>query len=68
MSSVQLKHIVACLLQVTDLLFQKHTQLERMTAEKAAQQLTTEREIATAREYAERTHRSVLAARKYYLV
>ena len=45
--------------QVTDLLYQKHTQLERMAAEKAAQQLTMEREIATAREYAERNHRSV---------
>lgn len=44
--------------QVTDLLYQKHTQLERMAAEKAAQQLTMEREVATAREYAERNHRS----------
>ena len=45
-------------MQVTDLLYQKHTQLERMAAEKAAQQLTMEREIDTAREYAERNHRS----------
>ena len=43
---------------MTDLLYQKHTQLERMAAEKAAQRLTMEREIATAREYAERNHRS----------
>lgn len=47
------------LLQVTDLLYQKHTALERMAAEKAAQQLTMEREVAIARELAERNHRSV---------
>ena len=47
----------SCSMQVTELLYQKHTQLERMAAEKAAMQLTMEREIANAREYAERSHR-----------
>ncbi len=51
---------VSACVQVTDLLYQKHTQLERMAAEKAAQRLTMEREIATAREYAERNHRSAI--------
>jgi hypothetical protein len=49
---------------VTELLYQKHTQLERMAAEKAAQQLTMEREIATACEHAERNHRSAVWAPK----
>ena len=44
-------------MQVTELLYQKHTQLERMAAEKAAMQLTMEREIANARDHAERSHR-----------
>ena len=42
---------------MTELLYQKHTQLERMAAEKAALQLTMEREIANARDHAERSHR-----------
>ena len=46
-----------CSKQVTELLYQKHTQLEHMAAEKAALQLTMEREITNAREYAERSHR-----------
>ncbi len=45
--------------QVTDLLYQKQSQLERVMAERAAQQMTWERELATARDSAERTQRSV---------
>lgn len=47
------------LLQVTDLLYQKQTQLEQLAAEKAAQQLSLERELDAAREQAERVTRLV---------
>ena len=43
--------------QVTELLYQKQTQLEHLAAEKAAQQLTLEREIEAARQQAERMSR-----------
>ncbi len=36
-------------LQVTELLYLKQTQLEQVAGEKAAMQLTLERELATAR-------------------
>ena len=42
---------------MTELLFQKQTQLERLAAEKAAQQLSLERELDAAREQAERVNR-----------
>lgn len=42
---------------MTELLYQKQTQLERLAAEKAAQQLTLEREIEAARQQAERASR-----------
>ena len=41
-------------MQVTELLYTKQTQLERMAAEKAAQQLAHEREVAHAKDDAER--------------
>ncbi len=44
-------------MQVTELLFQKQTQLEWLAAEKAAQQLSQERELDAAREQAERVNR-----------
>lgn len=44
-------------MQVTELLYLKQTQLERLAAEKAAQQLSLERELAAAREQAERVNR-----------
>lgn len=47
----------AALYQVTELLYLKQTQLERLAAEKAAQQLSLERELAAAREQAERVNR-----------
>lgn len=43
--------------QVTELLFLKQTQLERMAAEKAAQQMALERELSVAREEAARVQR-----------
>jgi hypothetical protein len=43
--------------QVTELLYLKQTQLERLAAEKAAQQLSIERELDAAREQAERVNR-----------
>lgn len=46
-------------LQVTELLYTKQTQLERMAAEKAAQQLAHEREVAHAKDDAERVKRCV---------
>ena len=45
-------------LQVTELLYTKQTQLERMAGEKAAQQLAHERQIAQAKDDAERVKRS----------
>lgn len=47
----------AALYQVTELLYLKQTQLERLAAEKAAQQLSLERELAAVREQAERVNR-----------
>lgn len=44
-------------LQVTELLYTKQTQLERMAAEKAAQQLAHERQIAQAKDDVERVKR-----------
>ena len=44
-------------MQVTELLYTKQTQLERMAAEKAAQQLAHEREIVLAKDDAERVKR-----------
>lgn len=44
-------------LQVTELLYLKQTQLEKMAADKAAQQLALEREVALARDEAERVRR-----------
>ena len=44
-------------LQVTELLYTKQTQLERMAAEKAAQQLAHERQVAQAKDDAERVKR-----------
>lgn len=46
--------------QVTDLLYQKQSQVERVTAERAAQQMAWERELAAARDTAERTQRSAV--------
>eukprot|EP00884_Botryococcus_braunii_P015895 jgi/Botrbrau1/298/Bobra.0022s0264.1 len=43
--------------EVTDLLYLKQTQLEKLAADKAAQQLALERELALAREEAERVKR-----------
>lgn len=43
--------------QVTELLYTKQTQLERLAAEKAAQQLAHERQIAHAKDDAERVKR-----------
>ena len=43
--------------QVTDLLYQKQSQIERVTAERSAQQMAWERELATARDSADRTQR-----------
>ena len=43
--------------QVTELLYTKQTQLERMAGEKAAQQLAHERQIAQAKDDAERVKR-----------
>lgn len=45
------------MVQVTELLYTKQTQLERMAAEKAAQQLAHEREVAHAKDDAERVKR-----------
>lgn len=45
------------MVQVTELLFQKQMQLERLAAEKAAQQLSLERELDAAREQAECVNR-----------
>lgn len=45
-------------LQVTDLLYQKQTQLEEMAAGRAVQQMTHERELTAAKSEAERTARS----------
>ncbi len=44
-------------MQVTELLYLKQTQLERMAAEKAAQQMALERELTVAREEAARVQR-----------
>ena len=43
--------------QMTELLYKKQTQLEHLAAQKAAQQLTLEREVETARQQAERMNR-----------
>ena len=48
------RHVLA---QVTELLYLKQTQLERMAAEKAAQQMALERELSVAREEAARVQR-----------
>ena len=48
-------------MQVTELLYTKETQLERMAAEKATQQLAHERQIAQAKDDAERVKRCALA-------
>lgn len=42
---------------MTELLYLKQTQLERMAAEKAAQQMALERELSVAREEAARVQR-----------
>jgi hypothetical protein len=47
--------------QVTELLYLKQTQLERMAAEKAAQQMALERALAVAREEAARVQRCAAA-------
>lgn len=44
-------------MQVTELLYTKQTQLERLAAEKAAQQLAHERQLSQARDDAERVKR-----------
>ena len=44
-------------IQVSELLYLKQTQLERLAGEKAAQQLALERELAIARDEAQRAHR-----------
>ena len=49
-------HQPACA-QVTELLYLKQTQLERMAAEKAAQHMALERELSVAREEAARVQR-----------
>ena len=46
-------------IQVTELLYTKQTQLERLAAEKAAQQLTHERQLSQAKDDAERVKRCV---------
>ena len=46
---------------MTELLYTKQTQLERMAAEKATQQLAHERQIAQAKDDAERVKRCALA-------
>ena len=48
---------LSCDAQMTELLYQKQTQLEHLAAQKAAQQLTLEREIEAARQQAERVSR-----------
>lgn len=47
-------------IQVTELLYTKQTQLERLAAEKAAQQLTHERQLSQAKDDAERVKRWAL--------
>lgn len=47
-------------MQVTELLYVKQTQLERLAAEKAAQQLAHEHQLAQARDDAERVKRWAL--------
>ncbi|KAL0037207.1 hypothetical protein WJX79_006059 [Trebouxia sp. C0005] len=49
--------------EVTELLYTKQTQLERMAAEKAAQQLAHERQMAHAKDDAERVKRRVKTER-----
>lgn len=51
------RYQVAGRVQVTELLYLKQTQLEKMAADKAAHQLALERELAIARDEAERVRR-----------
>lgn len=55
--SVTITVILPSALQVTELLYTKQTQLERLAAEKAAQQLAHERQLSQVRDDAERVKR-----------
>ena len=46
--------------QVTDLLYQKQSQIEKMAAERSARQMAWERDLASVREDAERVKRQVV--------
>ena len=54
-------------LQVTDLLYQKQSQIEKMVAERSARQMAWERELASVREDAERVKRQVALSRLWSL-